>query len=298
MTILCGTDFSAGAVVAGRTAAAMARGLGTSLELVHALAGECDDEGAPPSGAEEPACRARLDAEAERLRADFAVVVEPRLVSGGAAAALLEAAARDDAEFLVLGSLGAGADPTRLLGTVAERVAQTSTRPVLVVRAGARLERWAAGEGTLRVVVGVDRSETSRAALAWARGLRAVGAVELSAAELVWPAEEHQRAGVAAPIPLDSLRPEVAAAALDALRRWAGDDPEPGGTSLVVEPAWGRVDSALLRLASEARADLLVVGTHQRATLARLWHGSVSRGALREAAMSVACVPLDRAAEE
>src|SRR5262249_16699822 len=46
-------------------------------------------------------------------------------------------------------------------------------------------------------------------------------------------------------------------------------------------------------LATEAKADLLVVGTHQRAWSARLWQGSVSRGALYHSSCNVACVPRD-----
>ena len=41
----------------------------------------------------------------------------------------------------------------------------------------------------------------------------------------------------------------------------------------------------------EAQADLVVVGTHQWHGLSRLRHGSISRGILHHAPMSVACVP-------
>jgi nucleotide-binding universal stress UspA family protein len=51
------------------------------------------------------------------------------------------------------------------------------------------------------------------------------------------------------------------------------------------------VDVHLVDLARAAQADLLVVGTHQRHGLERWTKGSVSRGVLRHAPMSVACVP-------
>jgi nucleotide-binding universal stress UspA family protein len=41
-----------------------------------------------------------------------------------------------------------------------------------------------------------------------------------------------------------------------------------------------------------------VIGTHQRAGLARLWLGSVSRGVLRNASTNVVCVPRSEAIEE
>jgi nucleotide-binding universal stress UspA family protein len=45
-------------------------------------------------------------------------------------------------------------------------------------------------------------------------------------------------------------------------------------------------------MATDEGADVLVVGTHQRRGMDRLWHGSVSRGVLGLAPTSVACVPL------
>lgn len=97
--------------------------------------------------------------------------------------------------------------------------------------------------------------------------------------------------GVYSPMPLDRLRPELAQVLLRDLEQWAGEQPRPE-TSFIVKPGWGRVDRHLTLLAAESKVDLLVVGTHQRALIARLWQGSVSRGVLHAAAMSVACVPL------
>jgi nucleotide-binding universal stress UspA family protein len=51
-------------------------------------------------------------------------------------------------------------------------------------------------------------------------------------------------------------------------------------------------------LAAEAKADLLVVGTHQRSRSARLWQGSVSRGVLHHASCNVVCVPRVQSADE
>jgi nucleotide-binding universal stress UspA family protein len=56
------------------------------------------------------------------------------------------------------------------------------------------------------------------------------------------------------------------------------------------------VDAQLIGLATKAQADLIVVGTHQWHGLSRLQHGSVSRGILHHAPMSVACVPTPAAA--
>jgi nucleotide-binding universal stress UspA family protein len=58
-----------------------------------------------------------------------------------------------------------------------------------------------------------------------------------------------------------------------------------------LEPGFGRPSDHLLHVAHARSVDLVVVGTHQRGGLARLWHGSVSAGVLRHAEQSVACVP-------
>ena len=52
-----------------------------------------------------------------------------------------------------------------------------------------------------------------------------------------------------------------------------------------------RPDARLIELGVEAQADLIVVGTHQSHGISRLRRPSVSRGILRHAPMSVACVP-------
>ena len=85
--------------------------------------------------------------------------VERRVVLDTPARALLEAG--DEADLLVLGARGIGGFEGLLLGSVSERVAQNATRPVAVVRAATPVR-------TGRVVVGVDGSARSLAALRWA----------------------------------------------------------------------------------------------------------------------------------
>jgi nucleotide-binding universal stress UspA family protein len=58
-----------------------------------------------------------------------------------------------------------------------------------------------------------------------------------------------------------------------------------------VEGNWGRVDSPLLHDARRMAADVVVVGTNQRAGLARVWQGSVSRHVLHNADGDVVTVP-------
>jgi len=298
MTIVCGTDLSECAAQAAQAAGAIAKRLGVPLKLVHVI----DELGAELTVESEQNAiydplRRRVRQHAADLGAHFGIDVEPVVVPGVASEKLIELALAANASLLVVSSLGAKKEHRWLLGSVAERVAQASPLPVLVVRDGTRIEAWVRGERSLRVMVGVELVSSSRTALRWAANLRAIGPCDLLVTQVVSPIGEHARLGVRSPIPLDHLRPEIREPLARDLRAWVGDLAGAGETTLTVSPGWGRVDAHLTQLAAEADVDLLVVGTQQRAGVARLWEGSVSQGVLHRAPCSVACVSRGKLAE-
>jgi nucleotide-binding universal stress UspA family protein len=240
---------------------------------------------------------AALAAQAESLHSRWGIEVEPVLLYGVAHEALLELALGARASLLVLSSLGSKKQLHWLLGSVAERVAQSSTIPVLVVRDGVSFEAWASGAGALKVMVGTDLGASSLVALRWVEELRLVLPCDVCIAHIAWPIAEHARLGIKGPVELEGLRPELRARLEVELKAWAGVLAGGGEVTFVVSAGWGRVDSHLAQLADQAHVDLLVVGTHQRAWAARAWQGSVSRGALHLASSNVACVPPLRIAE-
>jgi nucleotide-binding universal stress UspA family protein len=297
--IISGTDFSENATRAAEAAAALARRLKVPLKLVHVIT-EPSTELAIANNQTVIYDRLsrRLRDQSLELGKRFEIDVEPIAVPGFVCDKLIEIAKARQARLIVMSALGEKKQHQWLLGSTAERVAQASPIPVLVVRDSANLQSWANGDSTLRTMVGVEIGTTSKAALRWAADLRTSVPCELLIAHVAWPAGEHARLGITSPMPLDSIRPEIYQVLRRDLREWVGDIAGTGETTFTITPGWGRVDTHLASLAAEAKADLLVVGTHKRAMTARLWQGSVSRGVLHHASCNVVCVPRDAAAED
>jgi len=145
----------------------------------------------------------------------------------------------------------------------------------------------------MTIVAGTDFSESSITAVRAAASVAKRLAMPLKLVHVL----DLSEAKVGAEVGHDSVQAALRKR-LDALAGELGTlfsiDVEP----FVVRPGWGRVDSHLTQLAAEAEVDLLVVGTHKRAGIARLWQGAVSRGVLHGASMSVACIPPSPEASE
>lgn len=294
--ILCGTDFSGHARQAANVAAALATRLSAPLVLVHAK-GTLTHAATPDiNDALITSLRESLREEAERLRA-LGATVEESLTVGEADEVLVQLAEQRHARLLVISSLGLRATARWLIGSVAERAAESSPVPTLVVREAAPFEAWARGERSLKVFVGTDFGASSDAALRWIAELRQIGPCEVVAGYVDWPPEEAARLGISGPLGLGGGNlPEMQHILERDLRekvtRLLGED----DVRVWVRGNWGRGDYLLVEMAIEAEADVIVVGTHQWHGLSRLQHGSVSRGILHHAPMSVACVPTPAAA--
>jgi nucleotide-binding universal stress UspA family protein len=298
MPVVCATNLSEPSVRAATAAAAIAARLGEPLWLLGVVDTEHPTPEAPASHAE---ARKRLEAEASRLRTP-AVSVYSRLLEGPPVQVLEADEVARHARLMVIAAEGWGATSRLRRAPVPERLAQQARAPVLTVRRdGESLADWARGRRRLAVLVGVDDSPTARAAVAWVHELRRVGPCDVVAATVCSPVEERERLGIHTPVHLELLDPvvrrmevldpQVERVLLRELGERVGELPGEGAVELHLEPGFGRPADHLLHVAHERGVDLVVVGTHQREGLARLWHGSVSAGVLRHAGQSVACVP-------
>jgi nucleotide-binding universal stress UspA family protein len=185
-------------------------------------------------------------------------------------------------DLLVVGSRGRGGFAGLLLGSVSQHCATHAKGPVVVVPPTAPLppERG--------VVVGVDGSDGSRAALRWAADEARVRGAQLTVVNAWWQPVTVSPLGE--PVSLQQrvdLRPRS-----ERLLREAASwiDPQVAG-SLDVEllPVESPTAPALLECAKGA--GLLVVGSRGRGGFAGLLLGSVSQHCVRHATCAVVVVP-------
>jgi nucleotide-binding universal stress UspA family protein len=295
MAIVFATDFSQHATVAAFAAAALARRTGEAFHLAHVI--EYGSSGGSPALMEamHREASARLEQQAQELRRRD-VTLTPHLLDGAPDEVLVDLASQVHASLLVLSHHGQRA-PRWRIGSVVDRVVQASRCPVLVLKAPQPIEAWAKGERSLRLLLGLNFSTPSDAAVAMVRRLRALGPCEVMAAHHYWGADAHARYGVPASAEVD-VTPEAEQALRRDLTARMGNMPGSGSVWVHLEPGLGRPSEALVHLARKEAVDLVVVGTHQRSGASKWWHGSVSQHVLHDAPTSVLCVPVSAAATQ
>jgi nucleotide-binding universal stress UspA family protein len=300
MTILCGTDLSPAARIALVAAAHVARVRRTSVRFVHVL----DIPGADAVLTHRPAARvtaffeaeerrllAQLEAEAAPLRA--LAPIECIVVAGKPAETLVESAESAFAELIVVSAVGKRGESRIRLGRTADQIARLARHPVLVVRDAEPFRAWSTGERPLRILAAVDQSPTSDAALEWIRGFSTAAPVAFTACHVFWPPEVRERfkkKGLA----IGEADEDAAAELERELRAHVATVAPDIQAKLRIVGGLGKVAPHLTQVAAEERSDVIVVGTHQRQGLERLWNGSVSRDAIVDGPCSVVAVPLER----
>jgi nucleotide-binding universal stress UspA family protein len=295
MKLIVATDFSETAARASAAAAGIARRAGDSVVLLHVSEPPTRNlqELTADVRAWEQALREKdredLQLQAGELRAR-GVAVDERREAGHPPEVIAALAKETDARLIVLGSHGRRLVTRLLLGSVAQETLLRSDRPVLVVRPGAvsdGLARWADADRPLRVTLAIDCSPASTAAAAWTAWLRSIGPVELRLVHAYEPLGEALRLGLR----VSDDRRELEAALERELRSFLGELAGAGTLSLVLRGSGARPGEVVAEEARAAGADLLVLGTHQRTRVQRIWLGSTAELALRHAELPVVCVP-------
>jgi nucleotide-binding universal stress UspA family protein len=297
MTIVCGTDLSRAAAAAEAAAAALAvRRRASDLWLVHVF--DPDSSSGQTGTIEELREQAGVSLErraAALARATGAHILPLVIDSAGkpspraVAQALSRFAESKAAELLVVASQGYERLPLFRVGGTAERLAQLTPLPLLVVREADAFEAWANGKRPLRILLGVDRTESSEPAVEWVKRLRSFGPCDVTVGHVYRVAEAAHRYGFADLLSIVQVDPELEAFIARDVARLVGELPGEGQVRYRVKLGLGRTGDHLLDLAETERADLVCVGTHQKGGLSRM--ASVSGVALHFGHMSVACIP-------
>jgi nucleotide-binding universal stress UspA family protein len=266
--ILVAYDGSPEAELALRWASEEARGTGRGLHVV-----AVDDVVTSPWGAGTVHRGEEALAGIEKTLGDLDVVAETRV--GHVTGELLGAAA--SAELVVVGSRGHGRAEDLLVGSVSQHLARHAPCPVVVVRPTRE-------DAARRIVVGVDGSSTSSAALEYAcRRAERTGETVVALhgwrtrapSTDVWNAEPRALEGL-------SHRQVLLAESVAGLR---ADHPD-----VVLEQEAVPVAPVRCLVDASHNASLLVVGSHGLGFFGGLLLGSVSQAVLQRAECPVAVV--------
>jgi len=285
MAILCGTDLSDGAAEAALAAASLAARMRVPLYLVHAM----DPSLAGQSELVQRAERQLAD-QAERVQQQGMEVVI-KLSAGTPDDVLIEAGQQLRARLIVVGAHGQQRASGRRIGIHTEKVAQRSGVPVLVVRDAKPFCAWSSDQVALKILLGAELSHSTDSAIARVEELRALGPCEIDAVRLFWPPTEFQRLGFSGARSYLEIDPAVLNVLADEVRERLPN--EGSGYKLRVEPHLGSLGERLASIATQQHADVIVVGSHDRNVMERIWEGSVSHATLHHAHTSVLCVPFD-----
>jgi len=280
--ILCPTDYSEAAANALEHAVAVAGWYKAQLTVLHV--------GTGPSAQSD---MTRLQRETAAVREEAAAAggtFEVAVAEGEPACGIVRQAQQRSADLLVMGTHGIGGFQRFILGSVTEKVLRTAAIPVLTVppRAGGK-----AHLPFQRMVCGVDFSACSLSALEYSRSLaRQAQASLIAVHSLEWPWEEP-------PPPAFNELPSGEAAALQAYRRTRELQANERLASLVgtgcrvtCRVVHGKAYAAVLRIAEEEHADLIVLGVGGRSAVDRAVFGSTTNQVVRQATCPVLTIRL------
>lgn len=290
MRIVVGVDGSEAAHEALRWAVGLGEMLGAEVIAVHAV-GLLEDIHDPgdATASWRPGVAALVErtwcAGLARARCPHRVLVR----DGPPVDVLLGTANDERASLLLVGGRGVGATNSALaLASTSLRVLHAARVPVLVVPEARGGATAASGLALRHIVVGVDRSEPSLAALGAAADVAEVTGAALSAVEVF----EYVPPSTLGPATAVTSRGgetalETTRALLEAEVRYIRDR----GVATQVVVRSGEPAPTLLEIAADVDADLIVVGTRRRGDPAQPLLGSVARTVVNQARRPTLVIP-------
>jgi nucleotide-binding universal stress UspA family protein len=277
--ILCAVDFSAGSHRAMEMAVRLAGESDAELELVHAWylpAMMYSGEYVIPAEAVQQLAddsQRELDACVTDARALGANRVTTKLLSGVPWSMLTEAAEDPAVDLIVLGTHGRTGLARVLLGSVAEKIVRHAPCSVMVVRPDSTIARFE------RILCATDFSDSSRDAMELAASLAKPGGKGIALLHVLDVPVPY--AGEPHPPEIYRDLDRTSAAVLD---KWAGELRTK--VDVPVETRWriGYAGAQILHAVDKEPAiDLVVMGSHGRTGLKRVFLGSVAEKVVRHA---------------
>lgn len=282
--VVVGVDGSSNSIRALAWAAADAAARGAVLQAAIVWQPDAGSGGGSGGGASE--AEARLDRALAEVAARTGDVAVEKVVLGGETAPMLcELAA--GASVLVVGWRGYTGVTGAVLGSVSLRCVRRSPCPVVVVNGE---HHRSGGPSPGRIVVGIDRSPGSAAALGWALEEARCRRWEIDAVEV---GRDPYQEDMALELDMPHFRrerPGMVRASRERLEQFvadvAGTQPPVAIRPLLLD---GDPDTKLCERSADA--DLLVVGSRGRGGLARVVLGSVSSHCAHHSRCPVAIIP-------
>jgi len=289
--ILCATDFSPASTPAWEFAQRLAWATKADLLVLHVVAPVMTplDGGFDAHLYEELVAEGRAEAATgcdrlEEEAASHGLRVAVRVVEGAAAPRIVGVADTEEADVVVLGTHGRTGWNRLLMGSVAERVVQLATQPVITVRAPADIAP--VDRPVARVMFPTDFSDASHGAWPWARVLAGLTGAEVDLVHVLLEVVPDRHldptflAGIEAAIRADaekSVEPFLATAGFPRER-------------IHVHLTHGVETDQIVHGARDRQADLIVMGAHGRSGVFRVALGSVTRRVLHAAPCPVLTV--------
>jgi len=299
--ILCPVDFSDPSRRALNYAAALSRWHGAPLTVLHApsnvpvfeVTGPFGPLGTPPlmqkerDITEEAADLRRFMGPANDTSTE--IVVE----RGDACSEILRQAIDRKADLIVMGTHGRTGLRHVLLGSVTEKIIRNASCPVLVVPPHAAAVGGDASAVFKRIVCATDFSKPSGAALTYALALAQEADARLTLLHVIeFPQALHD-----IPLPRGAEADRLhAVAEAEYLRRLRAQVPAQARMycTVAARVSEGKPARAILHVAEEEQADLIVMGVQGRGTVELMVFGSNTHAVIRGAGCPVLVVPAPR----
>ncbi len=290
--ILVATDFSPIARNAFDTALRIARATGARMTLAHVVPSQVVIHAGLPVGIRSEVVRmsrALLEKDRRRLEKLVAAARRARVRAGGAmhegdpSGELLRIVAATKPDVIVIGTHGRGGAAHLLLGSVAEKVVRVATCPVLVVK------KKPPPRGS--VLAALDASPMAPAVAAAGAAIAKRLRVRLQVVHAI-PGTETLPEPFMAGLGTRAWR-QIAAIGRRRAAEEIGRVLAKARVRLASRDVWireGRPQDVIVEAARKAKPGLVVVGTHGRRGLARVFLGSVAEAVARHAAAPVLVV--------